>query len=199
MKKLALIILSHYFYSTGLLCQPIVKIYGNDTADSLHTVMQVNHCLQLLQVDEKICICVRISEMMPEGVKGITLPLNTEAKNKVGQALPVYQIRIDAGLSNKQRSVALVHEMIHLKQYVRGELRNTKNNGFLWKGEVYKYLVASDRFTSPWEQEAYGLDNQLADMVQKDTRPYPLVQQLKKVRSDQAGPYHVEKNKNTNY
>lgn len=45
----------------------------------------------------------------------------------------------------------LAHEMVHAKQYLRGEL-DTSNGIFAWKGrsaEGYKYK------NQPWEKEAY--------------------------------------------
>lgn len=54
----------------------------------------------------------------------------------------------------------LAHEMVHLKQYVRGEFTYTsKENKVveLWKGEVYKFKKGEHPYyDAPWEIEAYG-------------------------------------------
>lgn len=135
---------------------------------------------------------------MPRGVQGTTFFQNTISGGAHGQMLPFYRVRINAKLRGSQRVIALAHEMVHLKQYVKKELRDTKNNGFLWKGTAYKHLVASDRFVSPWEQEAYGLDNQLADMVQKGSGAFPLAQQQEPDAVNKSAELHVFKNKSTN-
>lgn len=56
---------------------------------------------------------------------------------------------------------ALAHEMVHAKQYLRGELCGYTHS---WKGKKprkYKYE------NSPWEIEAYGLENCLYDICWK--------------------------------
>jgi hypothetical protein len=49
----------------------------------------------------------------------------------------------------------LAHEMVHAKQYIRGELNGYNQS---WKGRKprnYKYENA------PWEKEAYGREEEL--------------------------------------
>ena len=51
---------------------------------------------------------------------------------------------------------ALAHEMVHAKQFLRGEL--TGEGGFAWKGrkaDGYEYE------NQPWEKEAYRLEREL--------------------------------------
>jgi hypothetical protein len=48
---------------------------------------------------------------------------------------------------------SLIHEMIHVKQYVRKELTDEGNNVF-WKGEDCSKVAYSKQ---PWEVEAYTL------------------------------------------
>lgn len=60
----------------------------------------------------------------------------------------------------------LAHEMVHLKQYVRGELEDDvpvhlENKSYpeiaLWKGAPWRPSAKEDAyFDSPWEIEAYG-------------------------------------------
>jgi hypothetical protein len=56
-----------------------------------------------------------------------------------------------------ERMKVLAHEMVHAKQYFRGELEE-RNRKQYWKGELaesYNY------YTAPWEQEARDLENVL--------------------------------------
>ncbi len=58
-------------------------------------------------------------------------------------------------LSYEQIMQTLAHEMVHAKQYLRGELNGWTNS---WKGKKprnYKYENA------PWEREAYKLEKKL--------------------------------------
>ncbi len=55
---------------------------------------------------------------------------------------------------------ALAHEMVHVKQYVTGELVDTDGLNVFWKGELYKDAKSANEdeayWNSPWEIEAYG-------------------------------------------
>lgn len=54
----------------------------------------------------------------------------------------------------------LAHEMVHAKQYARGELVNIGSTAAcLWQGKSYYWPEVSteEYFFSPWEVEAYGL------------------------------------------
>jgi hypothetical protein len=48
----------------------------------------------------------------------------------------------------------IVHEMIHVKQYARKELRNV-NGRTMWKTKDYSDVNYMD---TPWEKEAYKLE-----------------------------------------
>ena len=53
----------------------------------------------------------------------------------------------------------LAHEMIHAKQFLRGELATNMDK---WKGVVYKSKDGDVfDFESPWEKEAYGTEDVL--------------------------------------
>ena len=55
----------------------------------------------------------------------------------------------------------LAHEMVHVKQFARNELRDKSIKSktvTTWYGEVYEDILYWD---SPWEHEAYGLERAL--------------------------------------
>ena len=54
----------------------------------------------------------------------------------------------------------LGHELVHVKQYVVGDL-SIKAKGMYWKGELTKVGTMMEYFKSPWEVEAYGLERYL--------------------------------------
>ena len=54
----------------------------------------------------------------------------------------------------------LGHELVHVKQYVTGDLA-MKSKGMYWKGELTDIKSMKDYFKSPWEVEAYGLERYL--------------------------------------
>lgn len=62
-------------------------------------------------------------------------------------------IEIEKSLSLYNFVTSLIHEMIHVKQYVRKELTDEGHTVF-WNGEDCSKLAYSKQ---PWEQEAYTL------------------------------------------
>jgi|TARA_R110000744_G_C19000638_1_gene521766 hypothetical protein len=54
----------------------------------------------------------------------------------------------------------LAHELVHVKQYVMGELKPS-NNGMVWKKTVYAPDTLLDYFQTPYEIEAYGREKGL--------------------------------------
>lgn len=71
-----------------------------------------------------------------------------------------FKITIKKGLSLFDLISTICHEMVHLKQYARQELRwcdRSLNN--MWKKSVYNDCPYDDQ---PWEKEAYRLEKRLA-------------------------------------
>jgi len=52
----------------------------------------------------------------------------------------------------------LAHEMVHLKQFVRGELCDYETGRVQWKKRMYGNVYYEDQ---PWEREAYRLETKL--------------------------------------
>ena len=52
----------------------------------------------------------------------------------------------------------LAHEMVHLKQFVRGELYDYETGRVQWKKRMYGDVHYEDQ---PWEREAYRLETKL--------------------------------------
>jgi hypothetical protein len=72
-----------------------------------------------------------------------------------------YIITIDKNLSKRQMLIALAHEMVHVKQYARGELKDyLRVNKSKWKGQIID-PVEVDYWDHPWEIEAHGREKDL--------------------------------------
>lgn len=73
-----------------------------------------------------------------------------------------HEIEIQKGMSKEDMLSALFHEMVHVRQYERGHL---KDNGLVkaWKGEEYIYLYNTvEQYKAfPWEEEAYRLQEEM--------------------------------------
>lgn len=68
-----------------------------------------------------------------------------------------YQLEISKDLNVKELVMTICHEMVHVKQYVRNEM---KEGQMVWK----KKPIASDTkyYDLPWEKEAYTMQASLA-------------------------------------
>lgn len=85
-----------------------------------------------------------------EGVKGdmIVEDDDEETPNE-------FSIRLDSAMHHQALIKALAHEMVHVKQYVAGDLRDAGHKKVIWKGEK-RIFDGHTYWDSPWEIEAYG-------------------------------------------
>lgn len=64
-----------------------------------------------------------------------------------------YLVFLSPKLKTSELIQTLAHEMVHIKQYAKGQLR-VKNLGVSWRGKMYKYSEDRGYHTRPWEIEA---------------------------------------------
>jgi hypothetical protein len=70
-------------------------------------------------------------------------------------------ITLNKNLSKRQMLLAIAHEMVHVKQYAKGELKDyLRVNKSKWKGEVIDPQEV-DYWDQPWEIEAHGKEKNL--------------------------------------
>lgn len=107
-----------------------------------------------------------IKEMMP---RMRTLEIHVALKDLKGQAYGYctegdnnreFDLEIDKNLSLFDFVATLCHEMVHVKQYARRELRCDKMGNTLWKRSGTFNTVAYE--DAPWEKEAFKLEKGLA-------------------------------------
>lgn len=154
MKKLILLILTAVLYMHSAHSQPVIKVWGSE--DSLTIKKQVAQYLEFLDVREQVILTVVFTAQMPEKLGGITLCLDPSESN----AYQFIKVKINARLNKKQQELVLAHEMVHVKQYAKGELIVHIDQPVIWKGRKYGNRY-SYYLRTPWENEAYQQDNQL--------------------------------------
>ena len=73
-----------------------------------------------------------------------------------------HEIEIQQGLIEEDFITAIFHEMVHVKQHERGEL---KDHGIrkAWKGEehISIFSTTDEYMELPWEEEAYRLQEEM--------------------------------------
>ena len=71
---------------------------------------------------------------------------------------------LDIALYGNWMSI-LAHELVHVKQQFKGELKEINGIEKMWKGEVH---IGIDYLNLPWEKEAYHMQEVLLDEYKKD-------------------------------
>lgn len=73
-----------------------------------------------------------------------------------------FEITIDKILTKKETLLALAHEMVHLKQYAKGELKDIFRPARMIKWQNQKYEINEvEYWSSPWEREARAMEMEL--------------------------------------
>jgi len=74
-----------------------------------------------------------------------------------------FMIELDASMKYGFDEILtwLAHEMVHLKQFVRGELCDYETGRVQWKTRSFGRVKYDDQ---PWEKEAYRLEGELYEM-----------------------------------
>jgi hypothetical protein len=69
---------------------------------------------------------------------------------------------IDTAMNIENLIITIAHEMVHVKQYARGQITHGKNlKSKFWMGQKIK----SQYYDSPWEVEAYSRERVLANKI----------------------------------
>ena len=121
--------------------------------------MLVETCLQVFRNELKLqnsrysLIVVPKRRMsVEEGVRGSVFKI----------APTIIGMSIDTALDIERLIIALAHEMVHVKQYARGQITHGKNlNSRFWMGKKFK----GHYYDLPWEVEAFSKERVLANKV----------------------------------
>ena len=76
-----------------------------------------------------------------------------------------YVINIDKKQNYDDFVTAIFHELVHVKQYLKGELKDISALEQRWKGESH---ISIDYYDLPWEKEAYHLQEILLEEYKND-------------------------------
>jgi len=103
-----------------------------------------------------------IEELMPRmRTLDITVEFSSDMGETAGAVLEIdkrmFEIELSEFLSFDELIKTVCHEMVHVKQYARGEMKAENIDTVLWRNEE----VASDLanyYEFPWEVEAYEME-----------------------------------------
>ena len=82
--------------------------------------------------------------------------------------LRYFEIMIDISRSKRDQLQTLAHELIHVKQYARGELKNLGYCEASWEDKIFQVSNNSKSYSElPWEVEAYGREKEIYNLLKK--------------------------------
>ena len=85
---------------------------------------------------------------------GYVMPIDVAARKP-----RKFSVKIDAQLNSYMTTLTIAHEMVHVKHYCRGELKDIKGYPRKWLGEIYDETV--DYNDLPWEKDALTMETLL--------------------------------------
>jgi hypothetical protein len=70
-----------------------------------------------------------------------------------------YEIEVDSSADLVNMLTTVAHEMVHVKQYARGEHAELARGVFRWKRKYYS--MDTDYEKMPWEKQAHKLEKRI--------------------------------------
>jgi len=123
----------------------------------------VNHCINVMMPRMRTLeVCIDLISDGMEHADGFCLARTNRE----------FEVLIDKRLKGDDFITAITHEMVHVKQHARGELKDTNILALKkWKGDDYiaMYSTVDEYMELPWEAEAYDLQEKLLESF-KETR-----------------------------
>lgn len=118
---------------------------------------------QRVLVREVMDFCLR--KLLPRtSTLDINIRLNHHIEDAEGYCLcespNTFELEIDPRIETDELIRTICHEMVHVRQYFKRELRDLYGNKKAWKTRVYNE-DRTDYLDLPWEKEAFKLQESL--------------------------------------
>jgi len=126
--------------------------------------MMVQYYIQHWEL-EGLHILVQFTARLPKQYQGYTQYM--EYKDLQTRQVT---IRISNKISEKQQWLTLAHEMIHVKQFRRGELIYHGGSAYTWKNQYCKDVRKIAYKRRGWEKEAYALEGKMLEKYQESQK-----------------------------
>jgi hypothetical protein len=132
----------------------MVIIKGGTSNQKKHIVSVVNFCIsKLMPRMRNLEITVRLKDLSNQGVYGYCMA-DPHSEAERHDRPRVFELEIHSKMKLRKILETICHEMVHIKQYARGELyQGIRVNKYRWQG---KWVGDMDYWDEPWEIEAHG-------------------------------------------
>ena len=135
-----------------------IEVYGSTKSKRNLTEEVVHFCIQeMMPRMETLDICVHLDKL--QEADGYCLAVTNREFN----------LEIEKTLTEDDFITAICHEMVHVKQFARGETKDVNLFTKQWKGTDYlsAYSTVDEYMTLPWEKEAYEMQEILLKKFKK--------------------------------
>ena len=123
----------------------LINIVGGSKSQKKHAQSMVEFCAQILMPRMRT-LDITVKLCKPQGAMGYCLETDNDR---------TFEIELDKTQSMRNLLETLAHEMVHVKQYARGELyQGTRIAKHRWQGKWISNNL--DYWDQPWEIEAAG-------------------------------------------
>ena len=129
----------------------MIRIVGGNASQRKYTESIIKYCLKKLtpRISRDLDITVKFKKL--DGVYGYCLSNEDFTTDRPR----TFEIEIDRSLRLRRLLETVAHEMVHVKQYARGELyQGVRIAKHRWKGKWVSNNI--DYWDQPWEIEAHG-------------------------------------------
>lgn len=111
---------------------------------------------ELMPRHRKCEVLISLKDLTKDGVEGWCMEEDDR----------LFHVQVEKNQTMRDLVATVVHELIHVKQYVKREMVDfycvkTQSRKIRWKTSVYGYGTAYHR--QPWEKEAFKLQEVYAD------------------------------------
>lgn len=73
-----------------------------------------------------------------------------------------FRITLNDKVSKRFFRKTLLHELVHVKQYIMNELKDCHNGNVKWKKKIYEDTESYFEYVNtPWEKQAYAMSEKL--------------------------------------
>ena len=138
----------------------VLRVTGGNKFQKQLVFGPVQFCMhRLLPNVRKLDINVHIRNFKEDSNIGYCTDDSSDATDFVGKSPRRFQIEISKDLNLTDFIKCVLHEFVHLKQFVLREMVELDRQRTRWKSKVIP--DTTKYYDQPWEKEAYRLESQL--------------------------------------
>lgn len=123
------------------------------------------------RLSKNISLNIYFDELAETGDLGYCLPVDHDNPNGCRE----FVISIEKALPREKALPVIAHELEHVRQFARKELRNEHRKLYYWKPSgAYYQLTDKNHKNMPWEKQAYRTESWLLQFYTEHCKMYNL-------------------------